>query len=447
MIPMLLLLALGGLMHAARSFTDATGAAGVELAFGFLLLVAFFNARFLHKLGLPHLTCYLLAGIIAGPQVLDLVTDSMTEQLKVVSDVAVCMIALTAGAELNFAKIRPHMGVLRGMILLAVIGTMFVLGGVLFAIRPLLSFFDGMTLQQSAVVCLTIGIAASAQSPAVVMAMVSELKSEGPVTRVLLAMVVLADFIVIICYAIASAVTGAVIGGNIDVAGEFAKVSWELGGSIVFGVLVGALLGVFLRHVKRGASLFAVMICLVVAEIGKQIHIDPLITMIASGVWLENFSKADSHELLSDFESAQLPVFLVFFALAGSHIDLGKLYEYIVPVGIVVLARAGSFFVGCRVATRGAHVNPAVRKYAWFGLVPQAGLAIAIALLMRDSFPFGKDAGVLLLGIVAANELTAPPIFRVVMIRSGEAGKRASADFAAHAPARDRMQTALPHPP
>jgi len=115
MIPMLLLLALGGLMHAARSFTDAAGAAGVELAFGFLLLVAFFNARFLHKLGLPHLTCYLLAGIIAGPQLLDLVTDDMTKQLKVVSDVAVCMIALTAGAELNFGKIRPYLGVLRGM--------------------------------------------------------------------------------------------------------------------------------------------------------------------------------------------------------------------------------------------------------------------------------------------------------------------------------------------
>jgi len=430
-IPMLLLLALGGLMHAARSFTDSAGAAGVELAFGFLLLVAFFNARFLHRLGLPHLTCYLLAGIVAGPFVLELVTDDMTRSLKVVSDVAVCMIALTAGAELNFDKIRPFAKVLRGMVLFSVIGTMFILGGVLFLIRPLLPFFDAMTTQQAAVVALTIGIAASAQSPSVVMAMVSELRSEGPVTRVLLAMVVVADFIVIMCYALASAATGAVIGGDIDVSAEVASVVWELGGSIVFGVAVGALLGVFLQTVKRGASLFGVMVCLVVAEIGARIHLDPLITMIAAGVWLENFSKADSSRLLHDFESAQLPVFLVFFALAGSHINLRTLYISLVPVAIIVACRATSFYFGCRLATRGGATDPAVRKYAWFGLVPQAGLAIAIALIMQKSFPsFGNEAGVLLLGVVAANELMAPPIFRVVMLRSGEAGKRATSDFA-----------------
>ncbi|HTJ47488.1 MAG TPA: cation:proton antiporter [Kofleriaceae bacterium] len=445
---MLLLLALGGLMHAARSFTEGAGAAGVELAFGFLLLVAFFNARFLHKLGLPHLTCYLLAGIITGPFVLDLVTDSMTTQLKVVSDVAVCMIALTAGAELNFEKIRPYMSVLRGMVFYSVIGTMFVLGGVLFLIRPLLPFLDAMSLDQAGAVCLMIGIAASAQSPSVVMAMVSELRSEGPVTRVLLAMVVVADFIVIICYAIASAVAGAVIGGDIDVGKEVASVSWELGGSIVFGVAIGAVLGVFLQAVKRGGSLFAVMVCLVVAEIGARIHLDPLITMIAAGVWLENFSKADSSKLLHDFESAQLPVFLVFFALAGSHINLRTLYASLLPVAIIVIARASSFFMGCRIATRNASADPAVRKYAWFGLVPQAGLAIAIALIMQKSFPsFGSEAGVLLLGVVAANELVAPPIFRLVMLRSGEAGKRAAADFGAHAHAPARAQIALPHPP
>ncbi len=431
MIPLLLLLALGGLMHAARSFSDAAGAAGVELAFGFLLLVAFFNARFLHRLGLPHLTCYLLAGIITGPFVLKLVDAKMTDQLKVVSDVAVCMIALTAGAELNFEKIRPYARVLRSMVFYSVIGTMFILGSVLFLIRPLLPFFDAMSVEQAAVVSLMIGVAASAQSPSVVMAMVSELRTEGPVTRVLLAMVVVADFIVIIGYALVSAAAGAVIGGDIDVGAEVASVSWELGGSILFGVAVGALLGVFLQQVKKGASLFAVMICLVVAEIGARIHLDPLITMIAAGVWLENFSKADSHQLLRDFESAQLPVFLVFFALAGSHINLTTLYASIVPVAILVVARASSFYIGCKLATRGGGIDPSVRKYAWFGLVPQAGLAIALSLIIQKTFPtFGSEAGVLMLGVVAANELMAPPIFRIVMLRSGEAGKRQATDFA-----------------
>jgi Kef-type K+ transport system membrane component KefB len=430
-IPMLLLLALGGLMHAARSFTENAGAAGVELAFGFLLLVAFFNARFLHRLGLPHLTCYLLAGIVTGPFVLNLVTDDMTKDLKVVADVAVCMIALTAGAELNFQKIRPYARVLTGMVFFSVLGTMVILGCVIFLMRPLLPFLGKLSVEQAAAVSLMIGIGTSAQSPSVVMAMVSELRTEGPVTRVLLAMVVVADFIVIICYAVASAAAGAVIGGDIDVGAEAAAVSWELGGSIIFGVAIGALLGVFLQAVKRGSSLFAVMVCLVVAEIGARIHLDPLITMIAAGVWLENFSAADSSQLLHDFESAQLPVFLVFFALAGSHINLGTLYASLLPVAMIVFARASSFFVGCKLATRGGGVDPSVRKYAWFGLVPQAGLAIALALIIQKSFPsFGSEAAVVMLGVVAANELIAPPIFRIVMLRSGEAGKREATDFA-----------------
>ena len=64
--------------------------------------------------------------------------------------------------------------------------------------------------------------------------------------------------------------------------------------------------------------MFALMICVVVAEIGTRVHLDPLIVMLAAGVWLENFSRADASKLLHGFESAQLPVFLVFFALAGS---------------------------------------------------------------------------------------------------------------------------------
>jgi Kef-type K+ transport system membrane component KefB len=267
------------------------------------------------------------------------------------------------------------------------------------------------------------------------------------VTRVLLAMVVVADFIVIICYALSSAVAGAAIGGNIDVGGVVASVSWELAGSIAFGVAVGALLGAFLQAVKRGASLFGVMVCLVVAEIGSRIHLDPLITMIAAGVWLENFSRADSSKLLHDFESAQLPVFLVFFALAGSHMDLHTLYVSLAPVAIIVGVRAFSFYLGCNLAPRGAGVDPAVRKYAWFGLVPQAGLTIALALILQQSFPtFGPDASVVLLGVVATNELIAPPIFRIVMLRSGEAGKRAATDFAEHAPS-GRAATVAPHPP
>ena len=430
MIPLLLLLALGGLMHAARSFTDATGASGVELAFGFLLLAAYFNSKVLHRFGLPHLTAYLLAGILAGPHVLDLVDPERIPMLQVVSDVAVCMIALTAGAALNFAQIRPMARTLMTLVFMSVIVSAGAIGLAVLAARPFLPWLSDLPFIDALAVAMMLGVTLAAKSPAVVMALVSETQSDGPITRLVIATVVVADLAVIVCYAIVSSLTSAALGGGTGVGSVAASVTWQVLGSMLFGLLIGGLLGVFLRHVRRGASLFTVMVCVVVAEIGARIALDPLIVMLAAGVWLENGSKADAHHLLRDFEAAQLPVFLVFFALAGSHIDLDSLYASLIPILVLVATRAASFFVGFRVATGSTGMAPTVKRLAWLGLVPQAGLALALALIIQKSFVFGPQAAALLLGVVATNELLGPVLLRTVLVKSGEAGKRAKTDFA-----------------
>jgi hypothetical protein len=67
-----------------------------------------------------------------------------------------------------------------------------------------------------------------------------------------------------------------------------------------------------------------------------------------------------------------------------------------------------------------------VRRFAGFGLLPQAGLALALSMLFGKTFPeFGAEAGALTLGVVAINELVAPAVYRYALIHSGEAGKRA----------------------
>jgi Kef-type K+ transport system membrane component KefB len=432
MIAILLLLGIGGLMHAVLSFS-AVDRHGVLLAFGFLLLSAYFAAKVVSRFGLPKLTGYLLAGIVAGPHVLALVPQDTLDHLKVVGGVAVCMIALTAGSELNFERVRPLARVLRRLTVFAVIGAMFALAAALYLFRPLLPWLAAMPANEAMVVCMLVGVALSAQSPAVVMALVSETRADGSLTRVILATVVVADLVVIVCYAIASTMVSAVIGGGADIVITVATAGWELFGSVAIGAGIGAIIGLFLLHVSRGASLFAVMICLIVAEIGQRIHLDPLIVMLAAGLWLENVSKADSSKLLGDIESASLPVFLVFFALAGAKIDLGMLYVSALPVLALAATRAASFYVGGRIATAIRDVDPLVKRYAWTGLVPQAGLALALALLIQKSFPtFGMDASVILFGVVGFNEMVAPVALRAVLVRSGDAGRRADADFATH---------------
>ena len=433
MIPLLLLFAVGGMMQAARSFTGDVSIAGTELAFGYLLLVAYFTAKIVNRLGLPKLTGYLLSGVISGPFVLGLVTTDMAGSLKVVADTATAILALEAGSELNIKKIRPVMKTLRSMTFYAVIGAMFTIGGVLFLMQPLLpKIFAGFNLTQSLAVCLAIGVALSAQSPAVAMAMLAETRAEGPLSSVILASVVVADLTVITIFSVVLAITGAVIGGDIDVTETALSVGWELLGSMVFGVAIGMLIGLFLRSVKHGAALFALMICVIVAEIGSRMHLDPLIILLASGIWLRNFSRADANDLLHSFESAQLPVFLVFFALAGSKLELDALVGSLLVVVIVAMTRAGTFYVGAKIACKRTGAEAVVTKYAWVGLCPQAGLALALALVLRDTFPqFGNAASVILFGVVGLNECIAPIVLRISLLRSGEAGKKKGVDFAA----------------
>src|SRR6185312_6207227 len=212
------LFAVGGLMQAARSFTEESSLAGTELAFGFLLLAAYFTSKIVNRFGLPKLTGYLIAGAISGPFVLGLVTHQMTDSLKVVSDTATAIIALEAGSELQISAIKPLLKTLRGITLYAVIGAMFSITTVLFLMRPWLpDIFSGMDFTTSLVVCAAIGVALSAQSPAVVMALLAEMRAEGPLSRVILASVVVADLTVITIFSVVLAITGAVIGGSVDV--------------------------------------------------------------------------------------------------------------------------------------------------------------------------------------------------------------------------------------
>ena len=425
MIPLIMLLCIGGMMHAVRSFAGGFG--GIELAFGYLLLAAYFTGKIFNRLGMPKLTGYIVAGVISGPYVLGFVTADMGKSLKIVSDVATCIIALTAGSELNLKRLRPSISTLRAMTIYAVIGAQFAIAAVLFLLKPMLPFLDNTSMEQTLAICFVIGVALSAQSPAVVMALLAETGSEGPLSQVILGSVVLADLVVLVMYSAAASITGAVVGGGIDVVETALSVVWELLGSMVFGVAIGMLIGQFLLTVKRGASLFAVVVCVVVAEIGVRIHLDPLIVMLAAGLWLENFSRANAHDLLAGFESAQLPVFLVFFALAGGKIDLYLLYSSLIPVAIIALVRLSSFYMGSKLACLQTGAPPIVSKYAWFGLVPQSGLALALALLVQNTFPtFGKQAAVIVFGVVGINEVVSPVVLRMMLMKSGEAGRRAA---------------------
>ncbi len=423
----IILLCLGGLMEATRSFADGgvTFATGAELAFGFLLLASLFAGRLCAGINVPQLTGYIAAGVVAGPFVLELVSVDMAGSLKMVNGVAVCLIALVAGGELSIKRMKPLLGTIRSMTVWAVLGTGILLTGTIFALQPLLPFFSGLSPVQGVAVSFVLAVVLASQSPAVVMALLSETKSDGPVSQTTLALVVIADLVVILLYALASPIATVTLGGGADPVGTIVTVAWEIFGSAGIGLGIAVVLVQYIERVQRGVTLFVLLVCVVVAEVGVRIHLDPLIVTLVAGVYLENVSKLDATKFIHDLEAGSLPVYLVFFALAGAGLKLDLLAEVIVPAAIIAVVRGVGFWWGCRRAARRTGAVANVEKYVWVGLLPQAGLALALALILQRTFPtFGVEAAALILGVVALNQVVTPIMLRIALVRSGEAGKK-----------------------
>ncbi len=428
---LLILLALGSLVHTAQTLLpiggDARGTAGTALAFGLLLLVAFVSGDVLARLRLPKLVGYILAGIAIGPHALGLVSENMIVQLDLIEGVAICLIALTAGGELNLNRLRPVLPTIVALTGWAVIGTSILLGLALFFAAPRLAFLHDLEGPTLLAFCGMLGVLLSAQSPAVVMAMLSETRSEGPVSRTMLGTVVIADLVVIVLFSGASALVRSMMTGEGDAAGTARAIAWELFGSMGSGLVVGIGLAYYLRKIRRDASLFVVLLCIIVAEITTRVSLDPLIVMLSAGLVIANFNEPDASQLVHDLQAASLPLYLVFFAVAGTTLQLDLLFGVGAIAAILVALRAFGFGVGGAIATRQTRSSTEIRRWAWTGLLPQAGLALALALVVQRSFGnTGKGASALLLAVIAMNELLMPIVLRNALVRSGEAMVRSS---------------------
>jgi Kef-type K+ transport system membrane component KefB len=425
-----LLVVLAGLMHATRSFGvgGAPGSAGTLLAFGYVLVSAFFAGGVFKQLRLPRLTGYIAAGIVAGPMVLGLLSREMVASLELVNGVAIAMLGLTAGNEIELRSMKPLLRSIGWITVVGVLGTTVLLSVAVWLLRPLLPFMSGFTPAQAIAVSVVLGVVMVAQSPAVVVALRDELRADGVVVRTAIGVVVLADLLVIVLFPMASTFAKAAFGAGADAAQTASLLAWEIFGSLGAGAVVGAVLAVYLRKVGGGASMFLLLVTVVIAEVGRRLHFDPLLVAIAAGILVRNATKVGD-ALEHEIQPSAMPVSIVFFAVAGANLHVDVLALVWLPAGLLVLVRGGGLLIGSRLGAALAGAPRSVQRYAGLGLLPQAGLALALSMLFASTFPeFGAEASALTLGVVALNELLAPALYRSALVRSGEAGRRAAAE-------------------
>jgi Kef-type K+ transport system membrane component KefB len=433
-VNLVLLLALTGLMQAMRSFSTSNDVSsiGATLAFGYLLIAAFFVGGFFRSMSLPKLTGYLATGIIVGPSVLDLVSRPMLDSLEIINGMATALIALSAGKELGYKELRPLLRTIGSISVCGLSLVIIMLAAVILATSQWVPFLAELAWGPRIAVSITLAVVMSAQSPSVVIAMRDEMQARGPVASTAMGIVIIADLAVIVLFAITSAIAKSTLGvGDSPLASALA-ICWELLGSIAFGASLGLLLAVFLKRVSGSAALFVMLLAFVIAEIGKRLALDPLILALSAGLVVRNFSE-EGEKLHGVITAAGLPVYVLFFAVAGAslHIDALKAVGLLAPV--FALTRATGLLSGGKLGAKVAGAAPAVQRFAPYGLLPQAGLALALSHLMSRTFPsLGAQAGALTLAIVALNELIAPVVYRWALVKSGEGNPAAAVAAGGH---------------
>ena len=168
--------------------------------------------------------------------------------------------------------------------------------------------------------------------------------------------------------------------------------------------------------------MFVLAAAFLVAEVGQRIDLDPLLVALSAGVLIRNASP-HGKRLQEEIEASSLPVYVVFFAVTGATVHIRELLVVGVPAVALILTRAAGFIGLGRVATSLAGAPDQVKKFIGFGLMPQAGLALALALLFVKTFPkIGAAASALVFGSVAINEMLAPVLYRFALVKTGEAG-------------------------
>ncbi len=392
------------------------------LSFGFLILAAYTVGEMAIAVGAPKIVGYMVAGVLFGPHVLGPVSLEGVTRLAPVGDLAVALIAFLAGAELQWAEIRAR-GLVFLKIMTAELGLSFlVVTAMVLALHGLIPAVSALPLAEVAVFATLFASVAIVHSPAVTLALLSETGARGPVARTTLGIVLLADVAVVLLFSAALALARTLTPPpGTDSGPSLALVLWEVGGALAIGGLLGLAVASYLRWVGKELMLFAVLMAFFGLEVARLAHVELLLTLLVAGFVAENASR-HGDALRHAMERSAAPIFVVFFALAGARIDLGRVAPLLPLVIPIALARAGAIWAGVRLGTRWAGVDGAERDFVWLGLVPQAGVAIGLAAILANVYPVrGADLAGLLLALIAVNQVPGPILSRRALVASGEA--------------------------
>mgnify|MGYP006274103311 CR=1 FL=1 len=391
-------------------------------ALGILLVIGYGLGKLANTVKLPEITGFIIAGILMGDSVTGIIPRHMGEGLKLVTEIALGLIAVTIGGEFYAVKLR-RLG--KGIVIITLVqifATFLVVTVALAVFRMPLPF------------ALLMGAIASATAPAATVAIVQSLRAQGLFVDYLYGVVALDDAGAVVLFGVTFAVASGMLGTEAVNAGALILHAFgEVGLSLVVGVVVGVLVHLTTRRRRnlREVMILTLGFLFLSTAVAIVAHLSPLLANMAVGAVLINLSP-DNHRIFRGLEPFTPPIYALFFVIAGTElrpatiVQSGALVLGLVYIISRAIGKYGGVFLGAQISK----VAPRIRNNLGVCMLPQAGVAIGLVLLIQAS---PVTAGLppeaarivetminIVLFSVFVNELIGPPLSKQAIIRGNE---------------------------
>jgi len=393
----------------------------VAIIFGFL------GGKIAQRAKLPGVVGYLVAGLIFGPSFLNVFHQEFVEDMNIFASFALSLVAFIIGSEMKLSTLKD-MGTGIGVI------TLLESFGAFLLVAAGVYFLTGKLY-----LALVFGAMAPASAPAGTVAVLQECKAKGRLTNALYAVVGLDDGLAIMIFAIAVALARLSLAGTgLSVVSFLEGPVLEIIGSIVLGCIVGVVAGYVARRISDDDAVLAIYLgsILICTAVALYFNFSLILANLSLGMAHANLYPAANRRAYRAIESITLPVYIIFFFLAGAHLQIGLLPSMGFVGLVYVLCRIGGLMGGAYFGAVLSRQNPVIRNYLGLGILCQAGVAIGLSLLAAGQFrplgEAGKNLAVMVVNTIAATtivfEIIGPIGARIAITKAGEFGVNITED-------------------
>lgn len=407
------------------------------VAVGFLLLIAFSFGEVFRKIGLPSLLGYIAVGILFGPSLIEqlpfdfsvtLITPQVIADMHIVNVLVVGVIGMLAGGKFRVKELAGNVRlllVLTASILVGVVSLITIGVLSLAQIFPTqLAFITTAPIATQVLIALFFGVIAFGLSSSTTVALIQEQRARGPLSTVVLGVVLLSEVVLFALFALLLAVGRYMASSEILTLGTIAShvpnVLVDLTLAILIGVGIGIISVLYLKYVRKEPLLFTLALIFVAYYAASKLGIEALLVFLAAGFFVQNASSTGD-EMVRALERIGMPIFVVYFALIAAQLDLKVAAGYLpLVLGLIVLRTFALHFATRFASQRAAATNRAY-DYLHISFFSQDAVVLVLAGVVATTFPeWGASFQNVTMATVVAYLIGGPILFKLALDRAGE---------------------------